>query len=148
MPAAENPQYGPFFRRLLDRLGASYALTPHHYQKIAIVDGDYIFASYVPARRQPGRPLPFRLEWRRQTGGEPALQRVQALRGDALEAEFGRHLEWDYRPGRIAALLHLWYDGPAGDTEAQLDWAAEHAPRFVAALRGAMLAGGEVPAAK
>jgi hypothetical protein len=135
-----NPEYGAFFFRLLERLGAEYALTREHYQQIGQVDGDRVFASYVPARRQPGHPLPFRLEWRRQTGGEPALRRIQVAYGGALEARFGHRLEWDYEPGRKAALLHLWYDGPEGDIQAQLEWAAENAPRLLAALEAGALA--------
>lgn len=133
-----NPEYTAFFRTLLNRLGATYSITPEHYQKIAIVDGDYIFASFVPSRKQPGQPMPFRLEWRRQTGREEALRRVEAAHRPAIETAIGPFgtLEWDYKPGRIAALLHLWYNGPDDDT-ARLAWAVENAPRFIATLEAA-----------
>lgn len=131
-----NNPYAPFFREILNRLGAHYTLTHHHYQKIAIVEGDYIFASFVPSAQRPGQPLPFRLEWRRQTGGESALRQIEATHRQRIEAAMDKPLEWDYKPGRIAALLNLWYDGPDNDA-ARIAWVQETAPRFIAALEEA-----------
>lgn len=133
-------EYSTFFQQLLHRVGTQlsqrrYTLTQEHYQKIAIIDGDYIFVSFVPSAQQPGQPMPFRLEWRRQTGGEAALRPFETANRTRLEATFGADaLEWDYKPNRIAALLNLWYSGPGSDA-ARLDWAVTTAPRFVAALR-------------
>lgn len=141
----ENSEHAVFFRRLLDSIGAKYAVTHRHYQQIAQVDGDRVFASFVPSRQQTGYAVPFRLEWRRQTGREAALRQVQAASADALSAQFGSHLEWDYKPDRDAALLLLWYSGPEGDTEAQLEWVAVTAPQFIAALKSAVLAASPTP---
>lgn len=131
-----NNPYTAFFREILSRLGAHYALTSHHYQKIQIIDGDYVFASFVPSAQHPGQPIPFRLEWRRQTGRESALRQIEATHRQRIEATVGKSLEWDYKPGRIAALLNLWYDGPDSDA-IRIAWVQEIAPRFIAALEEA-----------
>ena len=130
-------EFDTLFRAIYSGLGISDAPNEHHYQRLTIIDRHYIFVSFVPSRYQPDKPLPFRLEWRLQTGGVEALRRIKAGHGERIETVMGQSLDWDENPGPFVAFLNLWYTGPDSDT-ARIAWVLETAPRFIQSLRDAV----------